>query len=399
MKQKAENLQKIDERNFIKSKEEALNIKKENLIVKQNNERNVYKQRLMSDYEEMKKIKQDELDKLIVKFKNKKLELELRQKREKNLTGNENLRKQNAYASNLTNMTMINAGGNGMNRTMTKTGLKFSLDNLIDIKFKHALPDNINFSSNTNIELKNKDILKDIDKDDNNNNNYENSQKEILVNNKKNIDASPIKKSESKKDTSKSPIRGNNNSNVNKSNKNNDNNDNNNNYSSNISIQNVAKNKNNKNSNLNSARNKNISWKSQNNKEENNELIESSEKNKENFKKKPLSSIRRSSQIKNEGDKSNLSKRVLEFKEIKYDESSMIKPNQSLRGDKELVFRENTSHNNESNTKGNFNLNQSINQSINNNLNTYNNSKFDAEKILDEPMPIELNKKKFKDGK
>jgi len=399
MKQKAENLQKIDERNFIKSKEEALNIKKENLIVKQNNERNVYKQRLMSDYEEMKKIKQDELDKLIVKFKNKKLELELRQKREKNLTGNENLRKQNAYASNLTNMTMINAGGNGMNRTMTKTGLKFSLDNLIDIKFKHALPDNINFSSNTNIELKNKDILKDIDKDDNNNNNYENSQKEILVNNKKNIDASPIKKSESKKDTSKSPIRGNNNSNVNKSNKNNDNIDNNNNYSSNISIQNVAKNKNNKNSNLNSARNKNISWKSQNNKEENNELIESSEKNKENFKKKPLSSIRRSSQIKNEGDKSNLSKRVLEFKEIKYDESSMNKPNKSLRGDKELVFRENTSHNNESNTKGNFNLNQSINQSINNNLNTYNNSKFDAEKILDEPMPIELNKKKFKDGK
>ena len=399
MKQKAENLQKIDERNFIKSKEEALNIKKENLIVKQNNERNVYKQRLMSDYEEMKKIKQDELDKLIVKFKNKKLELELRQKREKNLTGNENLRKQNAYASNLTNMTMINAGGNGMNRTMTKTGLKFSLDNLIDIKFKHALPDNINFSSNTNIELKNKDILKDIDKDDNNNNNYENSQKEILVNNKKNIDASPIKKSESKKDTSKSQIRRNNNSKVNKNNKNNDNIDNNNNYSSNISIQNVAKNKNNKNSNLNSARNKNISWKSQNNKEENNELIESSEKNKENFKKKPLSSIRRSSQIKNEGDKSNLSKRVLEFKEIKYDESSMIKPNQSLRGDKELVFRENTSHNNESNTKGNFNLNQSINQSINNNLNTYNNSKFDAEKILDEPMPIELNKKKFKDGK
>ena len=38
------------------------------------------------------------------------------------------------------------------------------------------------------------------------------SKLEILVNNKKNIDASPIKKSESKKDTSKSPIRGNNNS-------------------------------------------------------------------------------------------------------------------------------------------------------------------------------------------
>lgn len=365
MKQKVEYLQKMDERNFAKAKEEALIIKKENLIVKQNHERNVYKQRLMSDYEEMKKIKQDELDKLIVKFKNKKLELEMRQKREKNLTGNENLKMKNAYASNLTNMTIINSGGNGMNRTMTKTGIKFSLENLNDIKLKNSLPENINFASSSNL-LKNKEILKYIE-------NEKIEEKEICVVNYE--DKSPNKKIDNKNGSSKSPLRGN----GNKTNRNN------NNYSSNISIQNIAKNNKNSNSNSNKQKNeKNVSSKIPEKKTED-ELI----KSQENFKKKPTNLNRRSSQIKSE-DKSNLTKRVLEFKDIKCDEITMINPNQSLRGNKELVFRENTNQNMETNTKGNYIVNQS-NPNNSHNLIT----KLDTDKMYDEPKPIELKKKKF----
>jgi len=134
----------------MKSIQDILDLKIDNLIQRLLLEKNSYKQKLMSEYEELKKEKQVEMDKLIVKYKNKKLELDIRQKREKNLNDNDNLLKANIYSSNLTNMSMINSNNNLQNKSFNKSAIKFSFDNVNELKNKYFISNKIE-SSNKNI--------------------------------------------------------------------------------------------------------------------------------------------------------------------------------------------------------------------------------------------------------
>lgn len=122
----------------MKSIDDIINQKIENLYQRQLVEKNGYKQKLMSEYEEMKTAKQIEMDKLIVKYKNKKLDLEIRQKREKNLNENDNLLKANIYSSNLTNMSIINSVNNAQNKPSNKSTIKFSFENPSELKLKNS---------------------------------------------------------------------------------------------------------------------------------------------------------------------------------------------------------------------------------------------------------------------
>jgi hypothetical protein len=63
------------------------------LIHKQNLERNALKQKLDTEYEMMKKQKDEETQKLIHKYKNRKMDLELQHNQERNLSENESLLK------------------------------------------------------------------------------------------------------------------------------------------------------------------------------------------------------------------------------------------------------------------------------------------------------------------
>ena len=105
----------------MKTKEENLNLKIDNLIKQQALEKKSLNQKMNTEYDEMTKIKQIELDKIVVKYKNKKFELETKQGKEKNLHENENLLKANIFSSNLTN----NVNNETMNRSFfNKTSMK-----------------------------------------------------------------------------------------------------------------------------------------------------------------------------------------------------------------------------------------------------------------------------------
>ncbi len=91
----------------MKLKNENYSLKSENLIKQQSLEKNALTQKMNSEFEEMVKVKQIEIDKIVTKYKNKKFELETRQGKEKNLHDNENLLKANIFNSNLTNFSHI----------------------------------------------------------------------------------------------------------------------------------------------------------------------------------------------------------------------------------------------------------------------------------------------------
>lgn len=76
---------------------EKVKLKTEAIAHKQMLERNSLKQRMEAEYNLIKNRKDDEEKKLILQYKNRKLDLEMQQKIEQNLSKNENLMK----ASNL----------------------------------------------------------------------------------------------------------------------------------------------------------------------------------------------------------------------------------------------------------------------------------------------------------
>jgi hypothetical protein len=93
VKVKADNLQKIETDKYFMERNDKIRAKSEALASKQMLERNALKQKYETEYEMLKKEKEDEGLKLISKFKKKKLDLEMQQKQEKNLNENENLMK------------------------------------------------------------------------------------------------------------------------------------------------------------------------------------------------------------------------------------------------------------------------------------------------------------------
>jgi len=77
-----------------------------------------------SEYDEMAKVKQMELDKINTKYKNKKFELETKQGKEKNIHENENLLKANIFNSNLVNFSNNETIQTTTSKSMKKTSNK-----------------------------------------------------------------------------------------------------------------------------------------------------------------------------------------------------------------------------------------------------------------------------------
>ena len=90
-------MEKIEFEKHNKERNDKFKIKTDQFVHKQNLERSAMKQKLDTEYEFMKKQKEDEIAKLVHRFKNKKMELDSQQKLEKNLNENENLLKASNY--------------------------------------------------------------------------------------------------------------------------------------------------------------------------------------------------------------------------------------------------------------------------------------------------------------
>jgi hypothetical protein len=97
IKVKADSMCKIEEEKFQKEKELKMKAKIDKLIKKQQIEKNVLKVKYEKEFEILKKNKNEELEKLVLLFKNKKIDLEAQQKLEKTITENTNVMR----ASNL----------------------------------------------------------------------------------------------------------------------------------------------------------------------------------------------------------------------------------------------------------------------------------------------------------
>jgi len=174
IKQKCDNLEKIEIDKHMKFKQETFDLKSENLIKQQNLEKNALTQKMNSEYDEMEKIKQAELNKIIFKYKNKKFELETKQGKEKNLHDNENLLKANIFNSNLTNFSPSEIV-NSMNKSYNKASTTNRLNSLSEAKLKEIAPyskknelKSLNFtnekSSKANFDSNNNKILNNSNK-------------------------------------------------------------------------------------------------------------------------------------------------------------------------------------------------------------------------------------------
>lgn len=101
VKIKADLYQKAEEDKFNFEKNQKIKHKVEKLTRKQMLEKNALKEKLNIEYEMLKKEKESDLERLIHKYKNRRLELEIQQKQEKILTENDNLMKASKKILNL----------------------------------------------------------------------------------------------------------------------------------------------------------------------------------------------------------------------------------------------------------------------------------------------------------
>lgn len=147
----------------MKLKNENYSLKSENLIKQQSLEKNALSQKVNSEFEEMAKVKQLEMDKIITKYKNKKFELETKQGKEKNLHENENLLKANIFNSNLINNSNNESLHHSINKSLNKNSNKTMF--LSDPKLKE-----IGFSSKRTLSKVN-NTLNDGSNEKKNNNN------------------------------------------------------------------------------------------------------------------------------------------------------------------------------------------------------------------------------------
>lgn len=150
-------------------------MKSENLIKQQSLEKNALAQKMKSEFEEMAKVKQVEIEKIATKYKNKKFDLETKQGKGKNIYDNENLLKANIFSSNLINYSNSDSIVNSMNKSLNRSN---KVPSISDSKMKEINP-----------------ISKKIDFKGVDNFNYEKKSAEAFVSNGISSDCKNYKKS------------------------------------------------------------------------------------------------------------------------------------------------------------------------------------------------------------
>ncbi len=182
IKQRCDYLEKAEIEKHLKLKEENFDLKSDNLIKQQNLEKNAFAQKINSEYDEMTKIKQVELDKIITKYKNKKFELETRQGKEKNLHENENLLKANLFNSNLIQLNLNTV--DNMNKTVNNKNSINKLNSFSESKLKDIAPySKRNEKNNLDANANEKKNFK-INSSNNKTNNIECGNNQMILTNK-----------------------------------------------------------------------------------------------------------------------------------------------------------------------------------------------------------------------
>lgn len=97
IKLKADMYQRAEEDRFNMEKNQKIKHKIEKLNKKQILEKNALREKLNTEYEMLKREKESDLEKLIHKYKNRRLELESQQRQEKLLTENDSLMKASKF--------------------------------------------------------------------------------------------------------------------------------------------------------------------------------------------------------------------------------------------------------------------------------------------------------------
>jgi hypothetical protein len=93
VRQRTDQLYRIESEKGINERNEKIRIKTEQLANRHNLERNALKQKLDTEFNNINKQKDDEIDKINLKYKNRRADLETQQRNEKILNQNENLAK------------------------------------------------------------------------------------------------------------------------------------------------------------------------------------------------------------------------------------------------------------------------------------------------------------------
>jgi hypothetical protein len=88
VRQKCDNIEKQEQKKFEKEKAEKIKTRTDQLLVKHNLEKTVLKQKLDLEFTELNKKKEEDIKLLTLKFKKRKMELDLQQNAEKSLQNN-----------------------------------------------------------------------------------------------------------------------------------------------------------------------------------------------------------------------------------------------------------------------------------------------------------------------
>jgi hypothetical protein len=88
VRQKCDVLEKLDLKKFEKEKTEKIKARTDQLVIKHNLEKNSLRQKLDLEFSELNKKKEEDIELLTLKFKKRKMELELQQNAEKSLHNN-----------------------------------------------------------------------------------------------------------------------------------------------------------------------------------------------------------------------------------------------------------------------------------------------------------------------
>jgi len=133
IKVKCDGMEKGEIEKHMNIKDDNFDLKSENLIRQQSVEKRALAQKMNSEYDQMVKIKQVEIDKILNKYKNKKFDLETKQGKEKNMHEKENLIKANIFNANLVNFSNYD-NSNSINKSTNKPASTNRFNSINDAK-------------------------------------------------------------------------------------------------------------------------------------------------------------------------------------------------------------------------------------------------------------------------
>lgn len=157
-KVKCDKLEQIEMDRYIKRRNESIQIKGESLGYKQANERKVFKQRLETNLDLLQKQREKDIEKLNMKYRNRKNDLDDIHRKQLKITQNENQLRARATAKRISSLiktaTKTTNGSTDLRVTYNNYPLSYSKKSIKSAKSKDDNPDKV---IHTNIDFDEKD--------------------------------------------------------------------------------------------------------------------------------------------------------------------------------------------------------------------------------------------------